>query len=319
MLFWQSKSDFITKAYYLTVEQGQYFGTGTTSIRLSKKSWLESVPILLVLLSFAAAYAPMFVRLAQGPWQTEQEGHGPLILAAAAWIAWQSRRKIYEATKIPAPVAGWAVLMIGLAIMVVSRSQDILFIEVLSQIPVMAGCVLILAGWQVLRIIAFPIAFVFFSAPPPGWLLDAFTVPLKAFVSDIVTQLLYASGYPVAQNGVMIMIGSYQLLVKDACAGMNSIFALSAIGIFYIYIMGYRSTVRNVILLASILPITVAANFVRVLALVFIAYYDGIDAIEGAYHELTGLALFVVAMLLLWALDMVISLGSRLVAPLTKA
>ena len=33
----------------------------------------------------------------------------------------------------------------------------------------------------------------------------------------------------------MIMIGSYQFLVKDACSGMNSIFALSAIGVFYAY------------------------------------------------------------------------------------
>jgi hypothetical protein len=28
---------------------------------------------------------------------------------------------------------------------------------------------------------------------------------------------------------------SYQVLVKDACSGMNSIFALSAIGVFYAY------------------------------------------------------------------------------------
>ena len=69
----------------------------------------------------------------------------------------------------------------------------------------------------------------------PDWLIDAATVPLKVFISDVVTRILYAAGYPIAQNGVMIMIGSYQLLVKDACSGMNSIFALSAIGVFYAY------------------------------------------------------------------------------------
>jgi hypothetical protein len=37
--------------------------------------------------------------------------------------------------------------------------------------------------------------------------------------------------------------------------------------------------------------------------LVLIAYYGGIDAVEGAYHEVTGVALFVIAVLLLFLLD----------------
>jgi exosortase len=143
----------------------------------------------------------------------------------------------------------------------------------------------------------------FFSAPPPGWMLDAGTVPLKAFVSDLATQVLYSLDYPIAQNGVMIMIGNYQLLVKDACAGMNSIFALSAIGIFYVYVISNGTRIHNLILLLSILPITIAANFVRVLALVLIAYYGGIDAVEGVFHEVTGIGLFIIAVVLLLLVD----------------
>ncbi len=41
--------------------------------------------------SFLIAYLPTYVALAKGPWQTEQEGHGPLIMLAAAWLAWQQR------------------------------------------------------------------------------------------------------------------------------------------------------------------------------------------------------------------------------------
>ena len=66
-------------------------------------------------------------------------------------------------------------------------------------------------------------------------MVDAATVPLKVLISDMVTNVLYAAGYPIAQNGVVIQIGPYQLLVQDACSGMNSIFALSAIGVFYVY------------------------------------------------------------------------------------
>src|SRR5882757_9213096 len=257
--------------------------------------------------SIVAAYVPTFLTLAQGPWQTEQEGHGPLIIAAAAWLVWQSRDKLRTTTVSPSPVLGWLVLLGGLAILVLSRNQDIWFLEVASEIPVLAGCVLLLVGWNVLRILAFPIGFLIFSAPAPGWMVDGATVPLKVLISDLVTNGLYAAGYPIAQNGVVIQIGPYQLLVQDACSGMNSIFALSAIGVFYVYAFRWQHKVRALILLSLIIPITITANFLRVVSLVLIAYYGGVGMIEGFIHDLTGIALFIVAVGLMLLCDGLIS------------
>jgi exosortase B len=249
------------------------------------------------------AYVPTFITLAEGPWQTEQEGHGPLIVAAALWLVWQFRGAIRTAALSPAPIEGWLVLLSGLVVLVLSRNQDIWFLEVASEIPVLAGCVLLLAGWKVLRVLAFPIGFLIFSAPAPGWMVDAATVPLKVLISDLVTQVLYTAGYPIAQNGVVIMIGSYELLVQDACSGMNSIFALSAIGVFYVYAFRWHEKIRGLILIALIIPITITANFLRVLTLVLIAYYGGADKIEGPLHDLTGIALFIVAVILMFLCD----------------
>ncbi len=118
---------------------------------------------------------------------------------------------------------------------------------------------------------------------------------------------MYELGYPIAQNGVMIMIGSYQLMVKDACSGMNSIFALSAIGVFYVYAFRSDTKIRGLLLLAAIVPITIVANFIRVFSLVLLAYYGGIDAVEGTLHGLTGIGLFVVAVMLMFLVDWVLS------------
>jgi exosortase B len=267
----------------------------------------------LVFASCLAAYIPTFITLAQGPWQSEQEGHGPLIIAASAWLVWQSREKLRNTPLSPAPSFGWLLLLVGLVVLVLSRNQDIWFLEVASEIPVLAGCVLLLAGWGALRILAFPISFLIFSAPAPGWMVDAATVPLKVLISDFVTNGLYAAGYPIAQNGVVIQIGAYQLLVQDACSGMNSIFALSAIGVFYVYAFRWHEKVRALILLSLIIPITIAANFLRVVTLVLITYYGGVEMIEGTIHDLTGIALFVVAVGLMFLCDGIISLaGSAL-------
>jgi exosortase len=256
--------------------------------------------------SFLIAYLPTYARLVNGPWQTEQEGHGPLIILAAAWLAWQQRGTLTSVVLKPAPIAGWIVLLGSLLVMAATRSQDILMIEVATQIPVLLGCLLLIGGWSLARVFAFPLAFLIFSVPPPGWLMDAFTVPLKAWISDIVTNFLYALDYPIAQNGVMIMIGSYELMVKDACSGMNSIFALSAIGIFYVHEFVQHDWPRKLILILSIVPITIVANFFRVLTLVLGAYYFGVDRVEGLFHDATGIALFVFALALFFLLDGVI-------------
>ena len=256
--------------------------------------------------SFLVAYLPTYLKLADGPWRTEQEGHGPLIMLAAAWLAWQQRDKVRTLEMRPAPVAGWIILVFSLLVMAVTRSQDIPMVEVATQIPVLLGCLLLIGGWPLARVFAFPLAFLIFSVPPPTWLLDAFTVPLKVWISDIVSNFLYDLGYPVAQNGAMIMIGSYELMVKDACSGMNSIFALSAIGVFYIHEFVRHHPVRKVILVLSIVPITVLANVFRVVTLVLGAYYIGVDTIEGLFHDATGIALFVFALTLFFLLDRVL-------------
>lgn len=268
--------------------------------------------------SCIAAYVPTIHGLINGPWQTEQEGHGPLIIAASLWLVWQSREQLRAAQLSPAPVLGWACLLLGLCLMFLARTQDILPVEAFSIIPVIFGCVLLSAGWPTLRILAFPIGFLIFAVPVPDWIIDAATVPLKVFISDSVTRILYALGFPIAQNGVMIMIGSYQLLVKDACSGMNSIFALSAIGVFYAYAFRWQEKVRSLILLVSIIPITILANFIRVLTLVLIAYYGGPDLLEGAVHDLTGIGLFVVAVILLFALDTILGLFAAMFVRLKR-
>jgi exosortase len=152
----------------------------------------------------------------------------------------------------------------------------------------------------------------------PDWLIDAATVPLKVMISDVVTRVLYGAGYPIAQNGVMIMIGSYQLLVKDACSGMNSIFALSAIGVFYAYAFRWNEKIRSLLLLLAIVPITILANFIRVLTLVLIAYYGGVDLLEGVVHDLTGIGLFIVAVVLLFLFDGLLGLVWSLIGMIRR-
>jgi exosortase B len=254
-----------------------------------------------VLSGLAVMYVPTYVDLAQGLWQQEAHAHGPIILAVAAWLAW--RQRVALAGEDGAPLAGSLVLALGLALYIVGRSQSVALFEVGSHVPVFAGTVLLLGGWPALRRLWFALFFLVFLVPLPGFVILSMTGPLKILVAQAVDSMLYALGYPIARSGVVLSIGQYQLLIADACAGLNSIFSLAALGVLYLYLTASGNLARAALLLASIVPIALAANILRVLALTLITFHFGDAAGQSFFHGSAGMALFAAALLLLLGLD----------------
>jgi exosortase len=137
----------------------------------------------------------------------------------------------------------------------------------------------------------------------PGILVDAVTGPLKQQVSELAEAILYQAGYPIARSGVTLTIGQYQLLVADACSGLNSMFSLSAMGLLYLYLMQHTSWLRNGLIIACLLPIAFVANVVRVIIIVLVTYHLGDEAGQGFIHGFAGILLFIISLLFLFALD----------------
>jgi exosortase B len=200
-------------------------------------------------------------------------------------------------------VIGWVALSIGLLLYALGRSQDIYMLSLGSQLLVFPGAILAIRGWPSLQPVWFPIFFLLFLIPLPDFVISGLTGPLKQLVSVIAENLLYAVGYPIARSGVILSVGPYELLVADACSGLNSIFTLVALTALYLYLMRYRSMSYNLMLLACAVPIAIAANVVRVIVLVLVTYHFGDEAGQGFVHSFAGLLLFAVALTLVMALD----------------
>lgn len=267
---------------------------GRNPIRLE---WLAVLAGMLVL------YVPTFYEAGTTFWQSDEHAHAPIILAVVLWLAWRQRAVMLEAPGYRSPVAGIVVLLFGLLLYVTGRSQDISLLEIGSLIPVVAGTLLALRSLGALRAWWFPLLFVAFMLPLPGFFVDALTGPLKQHISVIVEQVLYTAGYPIARTGVMLTIGQYQMLVADACSGLNTMFSLSALGLLFMYLTGRSSVLHNAIMLAGILPIAFAANIVRVLVLMLVTYHFGDEAGQGYLHGAAGVVLLMSALAVLLALD----------------
>jgi exosortase len=122
-------------------------------------------------------------------------------------------------------------------------------------------------------------------------------------VSYVAEVLMYHLGYPIGRTGVILTVGQYQLLVADACAGLNSMFTLEALGLLYANLMGYTSKVRNVLLAILVVPIAFVANVIRVLILILVTYYMGDEAGQGFVHTFAGMVLFGVGLVMMLTTD----------------
>lgn len=260
-----------------------------------------------VLLGLLALYIPTYVSLAAKYWPQEENAHGPIILAIVLWQIWKGRSYLTDTEQRKSPILGFIFLVLGFLFYVIGRSQEIAIFEAGSQIPVLLGVLLITQGMSGAKRFWYPLLFLLFLIPLPGLVVQALTGPLKNQVSILVENVLYWFGYPIARNGVVLSIGPYQLMVADACSGLNSMFSLSALGLFYTYLVQRSGWVHNTILLASIIPIAFFANVVRVILLVLITYYFGDEVGQGFAHKASGLALFMVALTSFLMMDTLIS------------
>jgi exosortase B len=257
-----------------------------------------------VLLGLAILFLPTFYDLFTGAWIGEEQGHGPIIFGLALWLIYRKWPTMLAATAtVRASWIGWPVLAFGLLAHLLGRSQKILMLEILSIIFVMAAVLLVKRGAAALRVLWFPFFFMLFMVPLPSEFVAAVTMPMKMAVSWATEHVLFALAYPISRSGVILQIGQYQLLVADACAGLQTLLTLEALGLFYLNLMRHPSAVRNIGLALFIIPISFSANVIRVIVLTLITFYFGDAAGQGFLHGFAGMVLFVTALLLILSID----------------
>ena len=251
----------------------------------------------------ALLYVPAYLELARTLWATDEQGHGPIILAVSLWLLFGKRHELAALRPQPLPWLGWPLLVFALALFALGQSQDIIMFEIGAQIVLLIALLLLFRGLPALTAAWFPLFFMLFMVPLPDALVAAVTAPLKSAVSAVASNILYQLGYPVGRSGVVLTVGPYQLLVADACAGLNSMFTLEALGMLYMNLMRYTSAARNIALAVLLVPTAFMANIVRVMILVLVTYHAGDAAGQGFVHDFAGMVLFMVALSFMLVLD----------------
>lgn len=171
----------------------------------------------------------------------------------------------------------------------------------LSLVATIGAMVLFLGGWQVLRVVWFPIVFLLFAVPIPDGVYVDLTMPLRTLAS-LVSAFLLGSFIPdlhVDTSGVVIDYvyrgASGQLNVEEACSGMRLMMAFITLGAAMAY-LGDRPLWQRIVMLVCCVPIAVFCNVIRVSTTGFLHVFGHRDWAEGTTHELLGLAMLPVAL-----------------------
>ncbi len=255
-----------------------------------------------VLLCAAVFAAPGLVALGRDVWTTEQGAHGPIILATGLWLLWHEGAFVTRRPGHLGAACGW-IALVG-AVMVFAAIIGKLWLQWAASYLGLLGVLYACIGRDAMRRLWFPLCYLMFLVPPPQGIIVPLTRALKLGIADWSVSLLAAAGYEVAKSGASLFIDSYELVVAAACSGLNSLVSLLAVGLFYVYLRHRANWHYAALIGVLIVPVALLANLLRVVILLLITHYAGIEVAQGVLHDATGLMTFFIALGSLIVLDL---------------
>ncbi len=262
----------------------------------SKRKWstvLALAPLILYL------YGPTLIGLVRQWWLDSDCGHGFLVPVFSGFLVWNNRARLALLPSKPS-WAGLGVVIFSLAMLVAGDWGAELFLARTSFVVLLAGLVILFAGFDWLRALLFPWALLFLMVPIPKIVLNTVTLPLQSLASQLASSLLSLLGVPVLREGNIIHLTEMALEVAEACSGIRSLMSLVTLAIMYGYFAESRLLPRVLLALAAV-PIAVAANGLRIVGAGLLVFYGNAELAQGFFHSFSGWLIFVVSLGMLWA------------------
>jgi exosortase len=198
--------------------------------------------------------------------------------------------------------AGFAVAATGVALLLYGLVQNFNMIQHAALLVTLCGTAAALWGFPVVRASSFALVYLLFTVPLPKTWDDAITLPLQNMATAASETVFDAAGWVVVRQGNVLQLPGLKLLVEDACSGVHSLYALVALGFAWTGFMPRPWWLRVTLVVATV-PISVAANAIRVIVTGWLAYKVDPSYAQGVSHETTGMIVFGIGLLLFLVVD----------------
>ena len=257
--------------------------------------------LLIAVLGAIVFFAPGVDALLRA-WSQPEYSHGPLIPILSALLF---LRQLKQYPPDPGEKRDrWAGVMVILAALLMGalgRLANIDDIVAYATIIWVGGLLLVSFGWATGKHFWPPVLHLVYMLPLPDTLYFKMTTSLQLLSSEIGVWLLRLLTIPVFLEGNIIDLGVTRLHVAEACSGLRYMFPILSFS--YIFAVLYRGPMwHKAVLLLSAVPITILMNSVRIAVAGIIVQYWGLDWLEGFTHFFEGWVIFLICILILFAL-----------------
>lgn len=247
---------------------------------------------------FFLCFYPIYPELFSTWLNSSDDSHGILVPLISAFLIWQRRESLAEAT-----IGSWGwgglILLASLALYVVSYAGTVSVVSRMMIVTGLIGLVLFNLGKGIFALIAFPLCYLIFMVPVPVSIYSLIAFPLQLFASQISAFLISGLGIPVLREGNMLYFAQTQLEVAEACSGLRSMTSFIMLSCLFGYMMKPGWGRRTAIFLSAV-PLALLANIVRVTGTGVLAHFIGGKAAQGFLHEFSGMAVFAFGFVLLF-------------------
>jgi exosortase len=259
---------------------------------MTADSWARAQkwPLLCTTALVILLYAPNFAKL-WSDWKTDENySHGILVPFVFLWILWQRRKELANAEVLSQP---WALVIVVLALLQLAAgtwgAEN--FVAESSLLLLLGGITLYLFGNNVLRLVAFPIAWLLFMIPLPAIILYSITFPLQLLASKLALGLLDALRVPTVCEGNVLYLANFTAGVAEACSGIRSLISMLAFAVLMGHLLRMSLRSRCILAIAAV-AIALGMNAVRIAGTGLVGNYLGDQWAEGFFHTFSGWLLF---------------------------
>lgn len=231
--------------------------------------------------------------------------HGWLIPVMSLYIIHANRHRLWRI--VPRPNLFGAIIMICAALLYLWSILHMFgYFRAVSILLMIAGVVLLVAGWRWALAMWFPISLLIFAIPLPSVKYTEVTFPLRKMVTVFSTGALNLLPGVHAQAEATVIdyvrtlasgqVVSGKLNVEEACSGMRLLMAFLAMGAIMAYLMREKPIWHRIVLLGLCVPIAIFCNFIRVTVTSLLQVYGYDTLAKGGAHAALGLLMMVLAL-----------------------
>ncbi len=223
--------------------------------------------------------------------------HGFLVPLFASYLIWSRRSE--RPAAVPSNWLALSLFTTAAALRLAGIYIFVSWLDAISLLVSLAGLCSLVGGWAMLRWVWSSIAFLIFMVPLPYRLEAALGIPLKHFATVASAFVLQVFGVPAFSSGNTIIIDDFQIGVIDACNGLSMAYMFLACSMGAALLIR-RPLLDTALLIASAVPIGLAANIARIVATGLLHQTVGRWVAEAVYHDLAGWFMMLMALFVLW-------------------